>query len=144
MRSYTVKIKSIELESDSYHILTRIKIGKSILQFIVDTGASHTCMDKEIFTSIQSEESILEYEGDRVGIGGTGFGVEMTVLHDFKIGRMYIPEYPIILLDMSHIRQTYERLRKPEIAGILGCDFLMRYDAVIDFKAKEIKLWKSN
>ena len=144
MKSYNVKIKIIELEPDSYHVITKIKIEKKVLFFIVDTGATHTCMNKDSFISLQPEESILEYTGDSVGIASSGFTAAVTTLRHFKMGRMNIREQKIILLDMNHINQVYKALGIPDPAGILGCDFLVKYNAVIDFKAKEMILWKNN
>jgi len=144
MKLCHIKIKIIELESDSYHVITKIKVGKKVLFFIIDTGASHTCMDKDNFIALQPEEPVLEYKGDSVGIAGSGFKTAVTSFRDFKMGRMKIFEQKIVLLDMSHINQVYQSLRKPAVAGILGCDFLVKYNAVIDFNAKEMRLWKNN
>lgn len=140
MKSYSVKIKILELEPDGYHVITKIKTEKKVLRFIVDTGATHTCMDQANFISLQPEEPVLEHDGDSVGIAGSGFKTAITMLRHFKMGKMLIPEQRVVLLDMSHVNQVYKMLKKPEIDGILGCDFLVKYNAVIDFNAKEMKL----
>jgi len=144
MKSYNIKIKILELESDGYHVITKIKIEKKVLHFIVDTGATHTCMDQNNFTSLQPEEPVMEHDGDSVGIAASGFKTAITIFRNFKIGRMLIPEQRVILLDMSHVNQVYEMLKKTKIDGILGCDFLVKYNALIDFKAKKMKLWKNS
>ena len=144
MKSYIVKIKIIELEPESYHIITRIKVENRFLHFIIDTGATHTCMDKDSFIYLYPQEPILAYEGDSAGIASNGFKTEVTTFRNFKIGRMVIPEQKIILLDLKNINQIYEMLGKPKIEGIIGGDFLVKYNAIIDFKAKEMKLWKNS
>ena len=144
MKSYRIKIKKIEIESDNYHIITTIKIKNKILRFIMDTGATHTCMNQHDFIVLHPEEPVLEYDGDSVGISGSGFKAELATLRDFKMGRMSIAEQNIVLLDMQHVNQVYQALRKPKINGIIGCDFFVKYNAVIDFKNEEMILWKNS
>ena len=48
-----------------------------------------------------------------------------------------------ILLDLTHVNVSYEKLDLPAIDGVLGSDLMMEYKAVIDYQKKELTLrWK--
>ena len=44
------------------------------------------------------------------------------------------------MLDLSHVNQSYEQIGLKPIDGVLGSDVLLKYNAVIDYEKKILKL----
>jgi hypothetical protein len=43
-------------------------------------------------------------------------------------------------MDMNHINELYQKVSDYKICGLLGSDFLLKYNAVIDYKRRVLKL----
>ncbi|MDL2308112.1 retroviral-like aspartic protease family protein [Bacteroidales bacterium OttesenSCG-928-B11] len=143
MKHYTVKLQTVKLESGSYHITAKAKIGKTPVNLVVDTGASHSCFDLKFIKRLNHKiESDSAGNNDlNVGLGEVGFESKITYLQDFEIGGLKVEDYMVALLDLTHVNKTYHFLGKPKVHGLLGCDFLIRYMAVIDYMKGEMTLW---
>ena len=48
--------------------------------------------------------------------------------------------YKTILLDLSHVNNSYEQIKLKPVDGVLGSDLLLKYSAVIDYDKKILKL----
>lgn len=146
MKHYTVKLKIVKLESGSYHITIPAKIEDTPVNLVVDTGASHTCFDlnfiKDLNHKIESDDSGKNELN--IGLGEVGFESKVTYLPDFQIGKLTVKDYMVALLDLTHVNMTYKHLKKPMIHGMLGCDFLIRFMAMIDYMKGEMTLWCKN
>lgn len=144
MKHYTLKFKVIEMEPENYHIVVRAKIGKTPVDLVVDTGASHSCFDLDFIQSLQQEADIVDNDGMNVGVGSSGFESKISEIYHFQVGRLHIPEYRVVLLDLQHVNGAYEVMGLPKIHGILGGDFFVAYSASIDYLKKEMTLWTGN
>ena len=51
-----------------------------------------------------------------------------------------IETYKSLLLDLSHINELYKQYTDKQIAGLLGSDFLLEYEAVIDYGQQKMSL----
>lgn len=141
MKHYTVKLKIVELETDNYHITAKARIGGTPVNMVIDTGASHTCFDLNFIQSLQDETDITDNDGMNVGIGCSDFESKLSVIPHFVIGKLDVPDYSVVLLDMKHINDAYNSMNIPPVQGILGSDFFVKYKAVIDYQKKEMTLW---
>lgn len=144
MKHYTIKFKVIELESGNYHIVTRASVGNIPVNLVIDTGASHSCFDTHFIKSLFLDLDIQENDGMNVGVGSSDFESHISTLPCFKIGRLVLPEYQIVLLDLQHVNGAYRMMGIPEVQGILGGDFFIRHSAVIDYQKREMTLWTNN
>ena len=144
MKHHTFKLKLIEIEPGNYHITLKGKVAERSVNLVVDTGASHTCFDIAFVRSLEQNSLIEESKGLKVGIASTDFECMVSELHHFSIGKLEIPNYHVVLLDLSHVNQAYKMQKKPLVQGILGGDFFVQYQAVIDYQKMEMTLWTSN
>jgi hypothetical protein len=138
--TFKIKFKLVTLEPDNYHIVAKAKIEGHSLNVIIDTGASHSCFDLDFVRQLSPEISMEDNDGLNVGVGTSDFESKLSTIQNFRMGRFLLKQYDIVLLDMSNINQAYEMMHKPLIHGILGSDFLMKYQAVIDYGGRVLTL----
>ena len=96
-----IPIEIVELEDNSFHIIVSLQIGSIEGDFIIDTGASVTVIDKLTPFSYEPLDDVSE-----INSGG--------VCGD------------------KHLQRRG--------AGLLGSDFLVRHEAIIDYGNKELTL----
>ena len=132
---YKVKIRILELERGDYHTLVNGSVAGHPVRMVIDTGASHSCMDKNFAQQILPALQTARHEGVTAGIGGDDFEVHIADVPDFRIGRFRQPLYQnMALIDFTYINQAYRRLHKKPLQMILGNDFLVKSRAVIHYE----------
>lgn len=131
---YKSSLKIVELEKGDYHTLLNGSVAGVKIRIVLDTGASHSCVDKQFVNQILPELQMETNEGVNAGIGGTGFEVLVTDLPDFKIGHYHqkIMEN-IAVIDFTHINMAYQTLKQKPVQMILGNDFCIHHKAIIDY-----------
>ncbi len=130
-----IPLKKIEIQGGGLHLICRIYADKLQAAVIIDTGASISVFHEETFSPYFTERKMDEdedafssgistmIEGHRLG-NISGIAVEAFPLNNETAG----------LMDLSHIRDLYQKYFDFEIEGLIGCDLLDKYRAVIDFK----------
>lgn len=137
MAKYKVKLNIVELEQGDYHTLVKGSVVGTPIRVVLDTGASHSCMDAAFVSQLLPELATERHEGVTAGIGGDDFEVRIANLPDFRVGRFHLDVYPnMALLDFTYINMAYQRLHKKPIHLILGNDFFVQHRAVIDYNEK--------
>jgi len=133
-----IPIELITLEDSSYHIMVEAIFNKSIRgNIIVDTGASKSVVDYGFAESFaHSIEEVQDQNSS--GINALISQAHIGVIEKFSIGKLKIRNYQTVLLDLSHINQLYASYSDKTIAGLLGSDFLVQYNAVIDYGKKQM------
>jgi predicted aspartyl protease len=135
MAKNELKFRLIRLENKGYHPVCTIKINSKRARFVIDTGASHTVMDLNRIERYVSAGAIKHQESLSTGLGTNTMVSKEVLLHEINIAGMMIKNYEMVLLDMSHINQTYAMLGFPAIDGVLGTDVLKKYKAAIFFSS---------
>ncbi|MEO6302167.1 MAG: hypothetical protein ABIP51_03235 [Bacteroidia bacterium] len=65
---------------------------------------------------------------------------QTTILKKLKLGDLEIINYKTVLLDLSHVNQSYQLIGLNPIDGVLGSDILFQYNAVINYEKKLLTL----
>ena len=65
---------------------------------------------------------------------------QTTTLNKFRIGDVLMENFEAVLLDMSHINESYTQIGFKAIDGVLGSDIMYAYKADIDYKKMTLKL----
>lgn len=131
------------IEDAGYHLLIKAKVNGKPVTMLIDSGASKTVFDKGRMLRFTDENSFLTLEKLSTGLGTTVMETQSTVLKKFQVGKLVIPNFETIVIDLSHVNLTYAKLDLPAIDGVLGSDLMVKHDAVIDYKKKELILrWK--
>lgn len=141
MRRYIeIPIEIINIEGDGYHIITYGAINDRRARFVVDTGASRTVFDKEKIMEYIEKPEFSEKEGISAGIGGTDISSFLFSLESISFGELYISDYQAIAMDLSNINDSYAMIGLPAVEGVLGGDLMKKYQAIINYKSKKMRL----
>lgn len=138
-KSTRIPIDLIELEDSSFHIMVQARFGKIKGNLIIDTGASKTILDYTFGQAIA--DSITKNEDkNSSGINAMITESHVATVPKIKIGRLTIQNLTCVLLDLSHINALYQKYCNKEIAGLIGSDFLVAHQAIINYEKKYLKL----
>lgn len=137
-----VKLRILNLDGGGRHIAVNSVINGKRAVLLIDTGASNSIFDTDHKAFIELSLEEIKSEGS-----GSGFNSEISNLFhgeikELKISRFMNDNYPAIFTSMSHINKLYKSLKLPVIAGIIGSDFLVENDAIIDFGMQIMSLTK--
>ncbi len=110
-------------------------------RFILDTGASNTCVgfDKTDFFKLTSQESQIK----AAGAGATNMETLMATNNKIVIGTWKKKHLKIVLFDLVHVNEALITHNALPVDGILGADILIGADAIIDYKKRCLYLKNS-
>ncbi|SHG67613.1 retropepsin-like aspartic protease family protein [Flagellimonas flava] len=136
-KSY-VRIPLVLTETNHFEITAKIN-GVSG-RFILDTGASNTCvgMDKIEFFQMVSEVSDIK----AAGAGATEMETLISSKNKIEIGDWSKKKHKIVLFDLIHVNQALTSHNSLPVDGIIGADILKKGKAVIDYNKKNLYLKK--
>jgi len=131
---FRVKLK----KTITNHFEIKAKINKINGLFILDTGASNSCVGfDEIETfNLTTEES----EHKASGAGTTEIETLISKKNKVKIGKFKLNKSPLILIDLAHINSALIKQNAKPIQGIIGADILHKGKAIIDYNKKYLYL----
>ncbi len=124
-----VRIPLTLTETSHFEIMARIN-GVSG-RFILDTGASNTCvdMDKAEFFKMVSKTSDIK----AAGAGAIEMETLVSEKNSIHIGDWTRKKQHIVLFDLFHVNQALTSHNTLPVDGIIGADVLKKGKAVIDY-----------
>ena len=148
VKNYILKLKTF-LQEKSYSSVTFKRIKTNHVQikakinglkgiFIIDTGASNTCIDLENYKlfKIFPEESSEKASSATDEILKTMISKKNKI----KIGKWMKENISIVLFDMSFINKTLVDQGAERVNGIIGSDLLKKGKAIIDYSENKLYL----
>ena len=113
------------------HYQLRLKINGNSGDFILDTGASTSCIgfDSVSHFTLLSEESEIK----AAGAGALDMETKIAKNNLLEIGKSRLKGIDIILFDLSHVNGALQQVDEKGVHGILGADLLKQLRAVIDY-----------
>jgi len=135
---YRVKLK----KTATNHFEIQAKINHVKGTFIVDTGASNSCVgfDEIDFFNLQTKAS----EHKASGAGSTEIETRISKKNKLQIGKFKIKKLTLILIDLSHINIALTKQKANPVKGIIGADILHKGKAIIDYNKKYLYLLDKN
>jgi hypothetical protein len=128
-------IKLMFLETK--HYLIEAKVNGIDGRFILDTGASNSC----ICTSLEDKFKVISKESKEKASSANS---EMTHTKISKSNIIQIGKWEdkikLITFDMSHINTAFSEKKVDPIDGIVGADVLKKSKAVIDYESNKLYL----
>ena len=117
--------------SASKHLFVKGKINGIDGTFILDTGASNSCVgfDNVDFFNLTAGKSKTK----AAGAGATGMFTQLAKNNDLKIGRWKTDGFHLIIFDMTHVNQALQQYKAKPVHGIIGADVLLEGKAIIDY-----------
>ena len=107
-------------------------------RFILDTGASNTCIgtDKITFFNLNFESSEIK----AAGAGATEMETLISKNNTIELGEWKKRRQKIVLFDLVHVNQALIQHNAEPVDGIIGADLLKKGKAVIDYGKKALYL----
>lgn len=134
------KYKAFDLQQiHTNHFKIKLKLNGVEGDFIVDTGASNTCIGLE-----GVQKFLVDAEISEVKAAGAGATEMETLKADnvmISVGRWKL-KTPIVIIDLHHVNTALTNHNSTEIDGILGADVLKKGKAIIDYPRKRLFLKK--
>lgn len=123
------KIKFTVLKTQ--HLLIKAKINGVKGNFILDTGASNSCVGLE---GIEKFQLFVENsETKAAGAGATGMETQLSKSNLLQLSRWKITTFNLIVFDMSHVNLALQQYKTKPVDGIIGADILLNGKAIIDY-----------
>ncbi len=137
------KVQNLDPEGGTIIYIT-CKINGEKVNLIVDTGASKTCIGQKCYEKIiKGEKSYLKEDIQTVGLGTTDHQSKLVKVDTLQFNRLKIKDYELVILDWDSIGDYLEENINITLDGVLGCDLLDKYNAIIDFGKENLRLKSS-
>lgn len=116
----------------THHLEMTAKINGIEGSFILDTGASSSCIDfgyADMFQLSLEDSDVLA-----AGAGATDMLTKLSPENSITIQKWNYHKLDIVLFDMSHVNSALKNHNAAPIHGILGADVLNKGKGVIDYQ----------
>jgi hypothetical protein len=133
-----IKIKLKKIATN--HLELKAKINNIKGRFILDTGASNSCVGLDLIThfNLIAEES----ETKAAGAGATDMETQQSENNSLKIGHWKTNKCHLVLFNLSHVNTALTQHNAKEVHGIIGADILQKGKAIIDYSKNVLYLKK--
>lgn len=116
----------------SQHLISEFKVNGIQGTFLVDTGASNSCIEKELCNKFQ-----LQVQGETLPMTSAGnekLSAEACQSIELKYENHLLSHLEFMLIDMRPINTALKEQGEATIDGILGADVLRPQNAIINYK----------
>lgn len=126
------KYKKIKFKvSKTQHLLIKAKINGVKGNFILDTGASNSCIGFESIELFQLTANNSQTKAS--GAGATGMLTQTAVGNKLQLGDWKHHDFDLVIFDLSHVNEALIQYNAKPVHGIIGADILMKGKGIIDY-----------
>ena len=126
------KYKKIKFKvTKTQHLLIKARINGILGNFILDTGASSSCVGFESVAVFELDAKKSKTKAS--GAGATGMFTQVSVNNTLKLGRWNADNFMLVIFDLSHVNEALLEHKTKPVDGIIGADILMKGKAIIDY-----------
>jgi hypothetical protein len=120
------------------HFEVDVMVNTCTGRFVLDTGASMTCLDK---SAADRFRIALQPSTEKAAGAGQGqLDVEMGVAEQFALTQYGLGEFQFAVVDFSHLnRELLQRGTQP-VDGVLGADILRSRAGILDYESATLFL----
>ena len=120
------------------HLEVRAKINNIEGNFILDTGASSTCVGFEAISyfNLMAEDSDVK----AAGAGATNMLTQIAQKNSIEIKGWKKKKVDLVLFDLRHVNDALVKHKAEKVQGIIGADILKKGKAIIDYKSMHLFL----
>ena len=136
----SIPIIPLQVDQGGCHMLIKSRINfKASGYIIIDTGASMSAFDKE--TCIDFCEPLNNIKDVKSsGITNESLNAIPVRINKLFLGRYSFNKAEAVLIDLLHINSLYSEFSNKFIIGLVGGNFLKKYNASIDYKNNKLHL----
>ena len=117
--------------SKTQHLLIKAKINGVKGNFILDTGASSSCVGFESIELFQLEAKKSKTQAS--GAGANGMLTQIAVGNKLQLGNWKHSDFDLVIFDLSHVNEALTQHKAKPVHGIIGADILMKGKGIIDY-----------
>ncbi|WP_242130784.1 retropepsin-like aspartic protease family protein [Aestuariivivens marinum] len=134
-KNYT-RVKLHLTKTNHFEINATINGIKGV--FILDTGASNSCVDFEAIETfkLQAEDSMVK----AAGAGAIDMDTKTAKKNKIKIGKWKNNKVVLVLFNLTHVNTALIKHNARPVDGIIGADILKKAKAIIDYQKKYLYL----
>jgi hypothetical protein len=125
----------------THHLELKAVINDVKGRFILDTGASNSCVGIDLIEhfNLVAEES----ETKAAGAGATDMETQKSENNSLEIGKWKTNDCNLVLFDLTHVNTALTQHKAKEVHGIIGADVLQEGKAIIDYDKLVLYLKKT-
>ncbi len=113
------------------HLLIKAKINGVAGNFILDTGASNSCVGFESVDLFALEAQKSKTKA--AGAGATGMFTQIATKNQLQLGSWKDSNFELVIFDLSHVNEALTQHKAKPVHGIIGADILMKGKGIIDY-----------
>lgn len=124
--------KRVRLQKiNSNHYQLEAKINGVPGKFILDTGASNSCIAMESidYFKLHTAESAVK----AAGAGAVNMETQLSENNKMHIAQWKKQRVDFVIFDMSHVNEALQIAEAESVHGIIGADILKPARAIIDY-----------
>ncbi len=131
-----IKVPLVLTATNHFEVVA--KINGITGRFIVDTGASNTCVgfDRIDHFNLTSKASKIK----AAGAGATNMETLISTKNKLEIGGWKKKKLKIVLFDLVHVNEALTTHKALPVEGIIGADVLKKARAIIDYEKNYLYL----
>jgi hypothetical protein len=134
-QGYT-KTKLHLTKTNHFEMIAKINGVKGL--FILDTGASNSCVDFE--TARMFKLLVKDSEIKAAGAGAIDMKTQVSNKNNISIGKWKKEKNTIVLFSLTHVNTALSNHNSKPVDGIIGADILKKGRAIIDYHKKYLYL----
>ncbi|SDX99530.1 Aspartyl protease [Lutibacter oricola] len=133
-----IKIELAKLSTNHFEVIAKINSVKG--RFILDTGASNSCVSIDLAEKFELE--LEDSDTKAAGAGAIGMETKISSNNKISLGKWSYNKFNLVLLDLSHVNMALTEHNAEPVDGIIGADILEKGEAIIDYKNQCVYLKK--
>ena len=128
-RGYT-RVRLLTLPTNHYVVIATL--NGTAGRFILDTGASTTCVSTELATHFHLNPKPSEEKASSAS--SNELDTELAHNNELLIGPWSSKRRSVVLFDMQAVNNALQKNHIETVDGIIGADILQSVNAIIDYK----------
>ena len=128
-RGYS-RVRLLTLPTNHYVVIATL--NGTAGRFILDTGASTTCVSTELATHFHLNPKPSEEKASSAS--ANELDTEVAHHNELVIGSWSSKRRSVVLFDMQAVNHALQKLDIETVDGIIGADILQSVNAIIDYK----------
>ena len=136
-KGYT-KIKLKKINTNHFELNAKLNGVKG--KFILDTGASNSCVDINLAEKFKLQ--VEDSETKAAGAGAVGMETKLASQNILKLSKWKFNNCSIVLFDLAHVNTALIEHNAKAVDGIIGADILEKGKAIIDYNKHSLYLKK--
>jgi predicted aspartyl protease len=138
LRKGYAKIKLKKINTNHFELKAKLNDVKG--RFILDTGASNSCIDINLAEKFKLE--VKDSATKAAGAGAIGMETKISSKNSIEINQWKYQKFTVVLLDLNHVNTALTEHHAEAVDGIIGADILEKGSAIINYENKCLYLKK--